>query len=68
MRIKIEPRLTSTWKLSAVIPLFSLAAALFSGGVFLFFMGVSFLFLALHIRIFFSQRGLPIEQPPEVSD
>ncbi len=41
MRIKIEPRLTSTWKLSAVIPLFSLAAALFSGGVFLFFMGVS---------------------------
>ncbi len=41
MRIKIEPRLTSTWKLSVAIPLFSLAAALFSGGVFLFFMGVS---------------------------
>lgn len=41
MRIKIEPRLTSTWKLSVAIPFFSLAAALFSGGVFLFFMGVS---------------------------
>jgi len=33
VRIKIEPRLTSTWKLSVAIPFFSLAAALFSGGV-----------------------------------
>jgi simple sugar transport system permease protein len=41
VRIKVEPRLTSTWKLSVAIPFFSLAAAILSGGVFLFFMGVS---------------------------
>lgn len=41
MKLKVESRLTSTWRLSVAIPLLSLTAALFSGGVFLHFMGVS---------------------------
>jgi len=41
MKLTIEPRLSSSWRLAVFIPVFSLAAALFSGGVFLYFMGVS---------------------------
>jgi simple sugar transport system permease protein len=41
LSVKIEPRLETSRKLGIAIPVFSLASALLSGAVFLFFMGVS---------------------------
>ena len=41
LSIKVEPRLETPRMLGIAIPVISLAAALLSGAVFLFFMGVS---------------------------